>query len=206
MLIDIREPEEIAKAVKRYNAKTIKISRPEEFAFGLPFTEITNTSDRNVNNYTYDYDLGNFGDIEAFRNIVKDFANKYIYPSILPLYGKVIAVDFDGTIAKTQYPKIIEPIKETIEFLKIAKNLGAKIVLWTCREGKVLDEAVQWCKSHSVPIDYVNENVPERIKYFNNDSRKIGADLYIDDKSVECILDNETLLNWLKKQETFMAN
>lgn len=201
LLIDIREPEEIAKAVARYNAKTIKISRPEECAF----TEMTNTSDRNVDNYVYDYTVGNFSNMEKFKEIVKIFVDSYIIPNALPLYGKVIAVDFDGTIARTEYPKIIKPIESTINFLKTAKELGAKIILWTCREGKVLDDAVEWCKLHSVPIDYVNENVPERTKYFNNDSRKVGADLYIDDKSVNYIHNNENLFIWLKSQETFVT-
>ena len=206
LLIDIREPEEIAKAVTRYNAKTIKISRPEEVAF----TEITNTSDQNVDNYAYDYTVGNFSNMEKFKDIVKTFVDSYIIPSIFPLYGKVIAVDFDGTLAITQYPKIIEPIKETISFVRLAKEKGAKIVLWTCREGEVLNEAVEWCRLNYVPIDYVNENVPERIKYFNNDSRKIGADLYIDDKSVSRIVDgddrNNFLFDWLIQQETFIKN
>ncbi|MCM1062687.1 MAG: hypothetical protein NC452_20770 [Eubacterium sp.] len=200
LLIDIREPEEITKAVERYNAKTIKVARPREFSLS-----VTNSSDKNVDAYEYDYTVGNFGDINAFKKTVKHFADEYIIPQMLPLYGKVIAVDFDGTLAKTKYPEILEPINETIEFLKTAKERGAKIVLWTCREGDVLTDAVQWCNAHSVPIDYVNENVPERVKFFNNDSRKIGADLYIDDKSISCVSMPNTILEWLEKQETFIA-
>lgn len=96
----------------------------------------------------------------------------------------VIAVDFDGTIAKTEYPEIIEPIQNTIDYIQLMKSKGATIILWTCREGKELEEAVNWCKENNVPIDYINENDPERIATWGNDCRKIGADIYIDDKAI----------------------
>lgn len=100
------------------------------------------------------------------------------------LEGCIIAVDFDNTIAVTKYPEIIEPIDMTIFILKQAKERGATIILWTCREGKELEDAVNWCKENNVPIDYVNENVPERIEKWGNDCRKIGADVYIDDRAI----------------------
>ena len=100
----------------------------------------------------------------------------------------IIAVDFDNTIAVTEYPKIIKPIDTTIHILRQAKELGATIILWTCREGKELENAVNWCKENNVPIDYVNENVPERIEKWGNDCRKIGADVYIDDKSINPLI------------------
>lgn len=100
------------------------------------------------------------------------------------LTGCVIAVDFDNTIAVTHYPEIVEPIDLTIHILREAKKKGAIIILWTCREGKELEDAVNWCKENNVPIDYVNENTPERIKKWGNDCRKIGADVYIDDRAI----------------------
>ena len=104
----------------------------------------------------------------------------------------IIAVDFDNTIAVTEYPKIIKPIDMIIFTLKQAKERGATIILWTCREGKELENAVNWCKENNVPIDYVNENVPERIEKWGNDCRKIGADVYIDDRSINPLI-------WLNK-------
>lgn len=104
----------------------------------------------------------------------------------------IVAVDFDNTIAVTEYPKIIKPIDVTIHILRQAKKLGATIILWTCREGKELEEAVNWCRENNVPIDYVNENVPERIEKWGNDCRKIGADVYIDDRSINPLM-------WLNK-------
>ncbi len=172
LLIDIREPDEIEKAVKRYGAKTILIER-------LLSAPVSNSADANVYKYEYDYQLQNYGSLDEFKLIVEDFAEQINQQWA----GKVIAVDFDDTIAKTVYPRIISPIPETIDFLRKAKAKGAEIILNTCREGKELKDALDWCKENNVPIDRANENSPERVKIWGNDCRKIGADLYIDDKA-----------------------
>ncbi len=80
-----------------------------------------------------------------------------------------------------------------------AKAQGAVIILNTCREGENLETAVRWCKANNVPIDYVNENEPNRVKFWGNDSRKIGADLYLDDKSISFspFIDSDKLLEKL---------
>lgn len=183
LLIDIREPEEIEKAVERYSAKTILITRPQKHNPN-PLWHYINSADKNVAEYKYDFGINNGGSLENFKDEVADFFYFVLSPLLRPkLEGKVIAVDFDNTIAKTRYPEIVEPIPETIDFLRKAKENGAKIILWTCREGMVLEDAVQWCKMYNVPIDRVNQNEPSRSEYWGNDSRKIGADLYIDDKS-----------------------
>lgn len=99
--------------------------------------------------------------------------------------GTVVAVDFDNTLCETtDFPICGNPIQKTIEFIKWCKSKGAVIILWTCREGECLEMALGWCKQHDVPIDYANENVPERIEVWGNDCRKVGADYYIDDKIV----------------------
>lgn len=61
--------------------------------------------------------------------------------------------------------------------------MGHTIIIWTCREGERLLEAVNWLLAHDIPFDYVNQNDPDRTARYNNDSRKVGADVYIDDKS-----------------------
>ena len=93
----------------------------------------------------------------------------------------IIAVDFDGTITqKSDFPFICStPNNNVISFLKNAKKYGAIIILWTCRENKYLEEAVEYCKKYKVPIDLVNEHAD----YVDINSRKIYADYYIDDKS-----------------------
>lgn len=98
-------------------------------------------------------------------------------------YRKIYAVDFDGTLAKTRFPEIISPNVTMFMLCKQLKRNGAIIILWTCRCGKDLDDAVEYCKKYGLEFDYINENVPENIEKWGNDSRKIFAHEYIDDKS-----------------------
>lgn len=97
---------------------------------------------------------------------------------------KIIAVDFDGTLCENKWPLIGEPNWDLITYLFAEQRKGAKIILWTCRSGKELLDAIYWCKGHcGLLFDAVNENLPEIIKDFGKDTRKIFADEYIDDKS-----------------------
>lgn len=96
----------------------------------------------------------------------------------------IIAVDFDGTLCDNEWPAIGEPHEEVIEWVKSQKYYGWKLILWTSRSGKQLDEAVDWCKEHGIIFDAINSNLPEVIMAFGGkDSRKITADIYLDDKS-----------------------
>lgn len=96
---------------------------------------------------------------------------------------KIIAVDFDGCLCKNAWPEIGEANAELIDGLKFSRATGDKLILWTCREGKALDEAVTWCNAQGLGFDAVNANLPEMIAMYGNDSRKIGADWYLDDKA-----------------------
>lgn len=98
---------------------------------------------------------------------------------------KVIAVDFDMTLAKTDFPTILKPNDSLIRLLKNQQRLGNKVILWTCRCGKDLEAAVEWCKEQGLIFDAINDNVPEAIERFGDNSRKIYADYYIDDKNVQ---------------------
>ena len=99
----------------------------------------------------------------------------------------IIAVDFDGTLCRNAYPRIGEPRVTMINFLKNAQRKNGpdacKIILWTCRTGDLLSEAVEWCKTMGLKLDAVNENLPEIVEEFGGDSRKIYADVYIDDRN-----------------------
>lgn len=98
---------------------------------------------------------------------------------------KIIAVDFDGTLCENCYPDIGSARTEVIEYVKNEKQNGVKIILWTCRSGDLLKEAVDWCKNnHGLEFDAVNENLPEIIKIFGGDTRKIFAHEYIDDRNL----------------------
>lgn len=97
--------------------------------------------------------------------------------------AKIIAVDFDGTLCERKYPDIGAPITPVIEYVKERKAAGDIIILWTCRVGEYLANAVEWCKRQGLTFDYINENAPERVGQYGGDTRKISADEYIDDKA-----------------------
>lgn len=97
---------------------------------------------------------------------------------------KIIAVDFDGTLCTNAYPDIGEPNTKLIEYLKQHQVLGNRIILWTCRTGRDLEKAVFWCRQKGLIFDAVNENIPGIIAAYGGDSRKVTADIYIDDRAV----------------------
>jgi hypothetical protein len=94
-----------------------------------------------------------------------------------------IAVDFDGTIVEHKYPAIGEELLFAIETLKELQRQQYQIVLWTFRSGKELDEAVEYCRKRGLEFYAVNKNYPEEI-YDDSISRKINADIYIDDRNI----------------------
>lgn len=96
----------------------------------------------------------------------------------------IYCVDFDGTLAESVWPGIGSPNMALISHLIKRRKQGNKIILWTCRTGERLREAVEWCKGHGLEFDAVNENLPEMIEYYGGDTRKLFADVYIDDKAV----------------------
>ncbi len=100
-------------------------------------------------------------------------------------YRRIVAVDFDGTLAVTKFPKIIKPIPKMIRYCKQLQKGGAILILYTCRKGEDLQDAVEWCEGQGLVFDYVNENTAENIaNYGGIDTRKIFAHEYIDDKAI----------------------
>jgi hypothetical protein len=97
--------------------------------------------------------------------------------------SKIIAVDFDGTLCENNWPEIGEPRFGTIAYLLKEKKHGAKLILWTCRVGEMLEKAVAWCAEHGLEFDAINENLPEIIESFGSDTRKIFANEYLDDRN-----------------------
>ena len=97
--------------------------------------------------------------------------------------GIKIAVDFDGTIVEHEYPEIGKEKLFAFQTLKELEKLGAMLILWTFRTGKELDEAVEYCRKNGIEFYAVNKNYPEEI-FDENVSRKINADIYIDDKNI----------------------
>lgn len=94
-----------------------------------------------------------------------------------------IAVDFDGTIVEHDYPAIGKEKLFAFQVLKELQKRGFLLILWTYRAGKELDEAVEFCKNNGIEFYAVNKNYPEEV-IDENISRKINADIYIDDKNL----------------------
>lgn len=97
----------------------------------------------------------------------------------------VIAVDFDGTIVEHRYPSIGREIPFAIDTLKKLSSERHKLILWSVREGKLLDEAVAFCRERGLEFYAVNRDYPEEEKNLNNHfSRKLKADVFIDDRNL----------------------
>lgn len=96
----------------------------------------------------------------------------------------IIAIDFDGTLCRDGYPDIGAPRVEVIRAAKERQNAGAKLILWTCRSGRYLEEALSWCDGMGLRFDAVNENLPEMQQLYGDDTRKVSATEYWDDRAV----------------------
>lgn len=97
----------------------------------------------------------------------------------------IIAVDFDGTIVEHKYPAIGREIPFAIETLKKLQAQHNKLILWSVREGRLLDEAIAFCRERGLEFYAVNRDYPEEEKGQNNHySRKLKADLFIDDRNL----------------------
>lgn len=99
----------------------------------------------------------------------------------------IIAVDFDGTIVEHKYPKIGKEIPFAVDTLKRLQADNHRLILWSVREGRLLREAVDWCKDRGLEFYAVNSNLPEDF-YEGEDTppspHKLKADLFIDDRNL----------------------
>jgi len=100
---------------------------------------------------------------------------------------RTIAIDFDGTIVENRYPKIGKPLLFAIETLLKLQEEGHQLILWTYRSGIELKEAVEFCNNKGIYFFAVNRSYPEE-KYDNSLSRKIQADIFIDDRNIGGLL------------------
>lgn len=114
-----------------------------------------------------------------------------------------IAVDFDGTIVEHLYPKIGKEIPFAIETLKLLLKEHHRLILWTVREGKLLEDAVLWCRERGIEFYAVNKDYPEENATHRGTSRKIKADLFIDDRNLGGLPDWGTIYNAIHEGRTF---
>jgi len=115
-----------------------------------------------------------------------------------------IAVDFDGTIVTHKFPDIGEEIPFATETLKMLINKGHRLILWTVREGKFLEEAVNWCRERGVEFYAVNldypEETPENNEHF---TRKIKVDIFIDDRNLGGLPDWGTIYRMINQHRSW---
>ena len=95
----------------------------------------------------------------------------------------LIAVDFDGTIVEDAYPRVGKPMPFALETIKMLQSDGHRIILWTYRHGKALQDAQEFMIKNHIPPYAVNRSYPEEESHPNDVSRKINADLFIDDRN-----------------------
>ena len=100
------------------------------------------------------------------------------------LSNKKLAIDFDGTIVEDAYPSIGKPKIFAFETLKKLQSEGYRLILWTYRHGKSLEEAVEFCRKNGVEFYAVNSSFEGEIFDDETQSRKIDADLFIDDRNL----------------------
>ncbi|MBQ4161836.1 MAG: hypothetical protein IJD84_02930 [Parabacteroides sp.] len=116
----------------------------------------------------------------------------------------VIAIDFDGTIVKHRYPAIGEELPFAIETLKRLQKDGHKLILWSVREGRLLEEAVSFCRERGLEFYAVNRDYPEEEKERNNHfSRKLKADLFIDDRNLGGLPDWDTIYDMVTNKLSY---
>ena len=100
-----------------------------------------------------------------------------------------IAVDFDGTIVEHRYPAIGREIPFAIDTLKRLAAERHRIILWSVREGRLLDEAIAFCRERGLEFYAVNTNYPEEKTGHEHFSRKLKADVFIDDRNLGGLFD-----------------
>ena len=96
----------------------------------------------------------------------------------------IIAIDFDGTIARSDYPHITGEMPLAGETLRKLKSDGHYLILWTCRTGKELLDAINWMLAKGIPFDRVNDHEPGNVERYGAGGPKVYAHCYVDDKNV----------------------
>ena len=119
----------------------------------------------------------------------------------------IIAVDFDGTIVTHDYPRIGKPIPFAIDTLKKLQADGHQLILWSVREGELLQEAVDYCQQKGLEFYAVNASFPEERQLSTADTpRKIIADIYIDDRNLGGLPDWGVIYQMISSGNPFVSS
>jgi hypothetical protein len=115
-----------------------------------------------------------------------------------------IEVDFDGTIVEHRYPEIGKELPFATETLRMLIADRHKLILWSVREGKLLEDAVEWCRQRGIEFYAVNKDFPEEDLTKNTSfSRKLKADVWIDDRNIGGLPDWGTIYQMITEKKTY---
>ena len=130
---------------------------------------------------------------------------------MLPNKHLIIAIDFDGTIVEDAYPNIGKPMIFAFETMKKLQSEGHRLILWTYRTDKKLQEAVNFCKQQGLEFYAINKSYPEE-EFDGKISRKINAAFFVDDRNIGGFIGwtavHKLLLNYepeIKKKKGFFS-
>lgn len=113
-----------------------------------------------------------------------------------------IAVDFDGTIVTHEYPNIGKELPFAVETLRQLQRDGHKIILWSVREGQLLEDAIEWCRARGLEFYASNKDYPEETRQDKHYSRKLKAELFIDDRNLGGLPDWGTIYRMINEKLT----
>lgn len=117
-----------------------------------------------------------------------------------------IAVDFDGTLHDGAFPNIGNPADGAVEAMRALHKEGHYLILWTCRCGDRLTEAINWLLESGIPFHRVNEHEPSNLAKYDSNARKVYAHLYIDDRQIGGLPSWTEILDYVRVKENGYKN
>lgn len=119
----------------------------------------------------------------------------------------IIAIDFDGVIAEINNNYVPgtpnapgKLVKDADKYIRQLYNDGHQIIIWTCRGGQNLYLAEQFLSDHNIPYNRINDNVESHYNRFKHNTRKVHADIYIDDNQIGGIPSWEEMYEIIKNK------
>lgn len=113
----------------------------------------------------------------------------------------IIAIDFDGTVHTGVYPSIGFPRTHAKDVIRSLRDKGHYVIIWTCRTGDDLLKAVNWLLEKGFEFDKINDNHPSNVATYGGNTRKVYADIYIDDKQVGGLPPWKEIENFINKTQ-----
>jgi len=156
---------------------------------------------KNLFYFKYPADMAVVQGVFAIKELL---FNLYVYKG--KLRTMFIAIDFDGTCVTHEFPHIGKDIGAVPVLRELAEK--HKLILYTIRSGDTLEQAKKWFEDNGIPLFGVNTN-PIQWKF--SKSKKLYANLYIDDSAIGCPLvhdeemSNKPFADWVKIRELLEA-